>query len=39
MNDEGVDRIEAYYFDDIEDMVNDVEDYLNVPAIIDEVNG
>jgi hypothetical protein len=39
MNDEGVNKIEAYYFDDIDCMVDDIEDYLNVPAIVDEVNG
>jgi len=39
MNDEGVDKIEPYYFDDIDCMVDDIEDYLNVPAIVDEVNG
>jgi hypothetical protein len=39
MNDKGVDNVEAYYFDDLPYMIDDIEDYLNVPAIIDEING
>jgi hypothetical protein len=37
MNNEGVDRLEGYYFDDVEQMLEDVEEYLDAPAIIDSI--
>ena len=36
MNNEGVDRLEGYQ-DDVQEILDDIEPYLNSPAIIDEI--